>query len=392
MTKINNVELHEFNFEAKNLGNLTGAESVGAFGYMKGESSEIKKFAVVISTEDGNRGEYVTHWCASDSTFAQSCILAPKLLGRHAEEREGIYDDFKRELRQFDHMGHGPLDIALWDWTGKKLNCSISALLGGFKNKLPAYASTYHGDRNGGLDSKEAYADFAEYCYEIGYKAFKIHGWNDGNAKEEAENVLHVAKSVGERMTLMLDPACELKTFADALYVGRACDEANFFWYEDPYRDSGVSAFSHKKLREMIKTPILQTEHIRGLEPKADFLIAGGTDFLRMDPEYDMGITGGMKIAHLAESFGIDVEIHACGPAHRHMMSAIRNTNFYEIALVGPDCPNAIPPVYSCGYSDMLNCIDKDGFVSVPQGIGLGVTYDWDYIRKNTVNKRVFSL
>jgi len=392
MTKINNVELHEFKFEAKNLGNLTGAESVGAFGYMKGESAEIKKYAVVISTEDGNRGEYVTHWCASDSTFAQSCILAPKLLGRHAEEREGIYDDFKRELRQFDHMGHGPLDIALWDWTGKKLNCSISALLGGFKNKLPAYASTYHGDRNGGLDSKEAYADFAEYCYEIGYKAFKIHGWNDGNAKEEAENVLHVAKSVGERMTLMLDPACELKTFADALYVGRACDEANFFWYEDPYRDSGVSAFSHKRLREMIKTPILQTEHIRGLEPKADFLIAGGTDFLRMDPEYDMGITGGMKIAHLAESFGIDVEIHACGPAHRHMMSAIRNTNFYEIALVGPDCPNAIPPVYSCGYSDMLNCIDKDGFVSVPQGIGLGVTYDWDYIRKNTVNKRVFTL
>ena len=392
MTKINNVELHEFKFEAKNLGNLTGAESVGAFGYMKGESAEIKKYAVVISTEDGNRGEYVTHWCASDSTFAQSCILAPKLLGRHAEEREGIYDDFKRELRQFDHMGHGPLDIALWDWTGKKLNCSISALLGGFKNKLPAYASTYHGDRNGGLDSKEAYADFAEYCYELGYKAFKIHGWNDGNAKEEAENVLHVAKSVGERMTLMLDPACELKTFADALYVGRACDEANFFWYEDPYRDSGVSAFSHKRLREMIKTPILQTEHIRGLEPKADFLIAGGTDFLRMDPEYDMGITGGMKIAHLAESFGIDVEIHACGPAHRHMMSAIRNTNFYEIALVGPDCPNAIPPVYSCGYSDMLNCIDKDGFVSVPQGIGLGVTYDWDYIRKNTVNKRVFSL
>jgi len=392
MTKINNVELHEFKFEAINLGNLTGAESVGAFGYMKGESAEIKKYAVVISTEDGNRGEYVTHWCASDSTFAQSCILAPKLLGRHAEEREGIYDDFKRELRQFDHMGHGPLDIALWDWTGKKLNCSISTLLGGFKNKLPAYASTYHGDRNGGLDSKEAYADFAEYCYELGYKAFKIHGWNDGNAKEEAENVLHVAKSVGGRMTLMLDPACELKTFADALYVGRACDEANFFWYEDPYRDSGVSAFSHKRLREMIKTPILQTEHIRGLEPKADFLIAGGTDFLRMDPEYDMGITGGMKIAHLAESFGIDVEIHACGPAHRHMMSAIRNTNFYEIALVGPDCPNAIPPVYLCGYSDMLNCIDKDGFVSVPQGIGLGVTYDWDYIRKNTVNKRVFSL
>ena len=30
-------------------------------------------------------------------------------------------------------------------------------------------------------------------------------------------------------MTLMLDPACELKTFADALLIGRACDEEIFF-------------------------------------------------------------------------------------------------------------------------------------------------------------------
>jgi len=139
------------------------------------------------------------------------------------------------------------------------------------EKRLPAYASTYHGDRNGGLDTKEAFGDFALQCLDMGYNAFKIHGWHEGNAKEEADNVLYVAKQVGDKMTLMLDPACQLRTFADALYVGRACDDANFFWLEDPYRDSGVSAFSHKRLREMIKTPILQTEHIRGIEPKCDF-------------------------------------------------------------------------------------------------------------------------
>ena len=104
---------------------------------------------------------------------------------------------------------------------------------------------------------------------------------------------------------LMIDPACELRTFMDALYVGRACDDAGYFWYEDPFRDGGVSAFAHKKLREMIKTPILQTEHVRGVEPKADFLIQGGTDFLRSDPEYDMGITGAMKIAHYDSPHGL---------------------------------------------------------------------------------------
>ena len=63
----------------------------------------------------------------------------------------------------------------------------------------------------------------------------------------------------------------------------------------------------------MIRTPLLITEHVRGLEAKADFVINGGTDMLQVDPEYDLGITGALKIAHLAEALGLDVEIHACG-------------------------------------------------------------------------------
>ena len=51
-----------------------------------------------------------------------------------------------------------------------------------------------------------------------------------------------MGKKVGDRMTLMIDPACEYNTFGDALKVGRACDEARFFWYEDPYSDGGLAA------------------------------------------------------------------------------------------------------------------------------------------------------
>jgi len=135
----------------------------------------------------------------------------------------------------------------------------------------------------------------------------------------------------------------------------------------------------------MIKTPLLQVEHVRGVEPKADFIIAEGTDFVRADPEYDMGITGAMKIAHMSESFGLDCEIHASGPAHRHVMASIRNTNYYELALVGPGTPNAVPPVYKCGYSDQLEDVGKDGCYPVPEGPGLGVEYDWEFIERNRV-------
>lgn len=388
MSTIQDIEIVDFAFEARNIGRVGLGQMVG---HKKGASTTVVKQAIVIRTKDGLVGEYVTNWGGTPATRGEMEMLAPFLIGRNALEREGIHDDLKREMRQWSGMGQGPLDIALWDLAGKKYGASVSELIGGYRKRLPAYASTYLGDDNGGLDSKEAYAAFAQECYGLGYRAFKIHGWNEGDAKREAENVLHVAAAVGDRMTLMLDPANQLRTFADALYVGRACDEGDYFWYEDPFRDNGKSAFAHRKLREMLKTPLLITEYVRGIEPKADFIVAGGTDFVRVDPEYDLGITGGLKIAHLGEAFGLDVEVHAAGPAHRHLMSAMRNSNYYEVALVGPDTPNMIAPVYTCGYTDQVDCVGEDGCVPVPEGPGLGVSYDWDYIARHEVARRKFS-
>jgi len=73
------------------------------------------------------------------------------MIGRDPMEREGLLDDLKRELRQWSGMGQGPLDIALWDMAGKKYNAPVSELIGGFRKRLPAYASTYLGDSAGGL-------------------------------------------------------------------------------------------------------------------------------------------------------------------------------------------------------------------------------------------------
>ena len=197
---------------------------------------------------------------------------------------------------------------------------------------------------------------------------------------------------MGGKLDLMIDPGGDLRTFADALRVGRACDEMEFFWYEDPLRDCGTSQAVHRKLRQMIRTPLLITEHVRGVEPKADWIVAEATDFVRADPEFDLGITGAMKIAHLSEAFGLDVELHGCGPAHRACMSAIRNTNYYELGLVGPAVGNFIsPPVYACGYSDALDAVGPGGYVPVPTGPGLGVVYDWEFIRKNTTAVHRFS-
>jgi L-alanine-DL-glutamate epimerase-like enolase superfamily enzyme len=225
----------------------------------------------------------------------------------------------------------------------------------------------------------------------VGYSAYKIHGWgNDpadrGYIRREVANVLAARRAVGDTMDLMLDPACEYDTWADALRVGRACDEAEFFWYEDPYKDGGISAFAHKRMRELIKTPLLLGEHVRNVESHIDFSLAGGTDYLRADAHYDGGVTGLMKIAHAAEGLGMDVEIHAPTPEHRHCMASIRNTNYYELGLVHPSIRTTRAPIY-LDYSDDLDAIDKNGHVPVPQGPGLGVTIDWEYVRRHETGR-----
>ncbi|WP_227355984.1 mandelate racemase family protein [Haladaptatus salinisoli] len=376
------IESTEFSYELEDVGtDKHGFNLV----YDPGETTERKLFGIKIHTDTGITGEYVG---GNSPAAAQYNIIANYLIGKNPLEREKHWSEVKRALRKYDRMGMGPIDIALWDFAGKYYDAPIHELLGTYRERFPAYASTYHGDENDGLDSPQAFADFAEECLEMGYNGFKIHGWGGGDDQRELQREIDAVHAVGERvgdeMDLMHDPACELETFADTLQLGKACDEQEFFWYEDPFRDGGISMHAHRKLSQRLDTPILQTEHVRGLELKSDFAASESTDFVRADPEYDAGITGAMKVAHIAEGFGIDVEFHAPGPAQRHCIAATRNTNYYELALVHPNCQNTQPPVYRGGYSDMLDTIDNDGMVEVPNGPGLGVEYDWEYIESNT--------
>ena len=344
---------------------------------------------LLIHTSEGITGEYVG---IRGPALAEVQVVADYLIGKNPLEREEIYNDTKRALRHFAMLGTGIIDICLWDIAGKLYGEPIWKLLGGKSKKLPCYASTLHGDENGGLTTPDDFIEFAEQCKSLGYPAFKVHGWGlaRNNIKREIENVLRLGEKFENKLDLMIDPACEIKNFADTLALGKACDEAKFFWWEDPFQDGGVSQFAHRKLRQMVKTPILQTEHIRLLEQHVDFIVADATDLVRAGAHEDGGITGVMKIAHASEGFGLDVELHGPGPAHRHIMTSIRNTNYFEMGLVHPNVATTKSPVYK-DYSDDLNSIDKDGCVEAPNGPGLGVELDWDWIKAHQTDKGIIA-
>ena len=379
--KITKIEIHQFDYELTDLAH--GNE--GAI-YKPGSTITNTACAIRVLTDVGVVGEYAS---ANVFEFSGIATFAKSLIGVDALAREYVYSRIKQAARQQAEVGIAPVDIALWDLAGRYHDAPIHRLLGGFRKTLPTYVASVHASEHEDLATPEEMGDFAVQCKELGYPAFKIHGWENGRVDREIEAILTVRERVGDEMDLMSDPYNALQTFADAFKVGRACDEATYLWYEDPMADGGISQHGHQRLRDLLSTPLLISEHVRGLEPRVDFMVSGATDLVRGDVQYN-GITGTMKLAHAAEGLGLDIELHSPGPAQRQCMAAIRNTNYYELSGSRAKGPNSNQlPIYTDGYSDQIDDA-TDGHFPVPQGPGLGVTYDWEMIQRRRTDLVVY--
>ncbi len=209
---ITKIESREFRYPLEDLG--TDEHGFNLI-YEPGETTWRKLFGIKIHTDTGITGEYVG---GNSPGAAQINMFADYLVGKNPLKREKHWSEIKRALRKYDRMGIGPIDIALWDFAGKYYDAPIHELLGTYRTSIPAYASTYHGDENGGLDSPEAFADFGEECADRGFPGYKIHGWGGSDSSRDLERELEaihaVGERVGDRVDLMYDPACEYETFA----------------------------------------------------------------------------------------------------------------------------------------------------------------------------------
>jgi len=227
--RIVKIELTEFKYS------LTDVRPEGTINipiYCKGETLNGRSRIVRIFSDAGVTGEYVG---GSGTEHSAIGMIAGLALGQSAFAREKIYNNAKQALRQHARMGMSQVDMALWDLAGKIFEVPVYQLLGEQRSALPAYASTYVGDREpDGLNSPEAYADFGEQCLELGYRAFKIHPWQDAPVTEHVRLVEAVGERVGDRMDLMLDPFCAILTFGDAVKVGHACDAHGFYLVGGP--------------------------------------------------------------------------------------------------------------------------------------------------------------
>jgi len=294
------------------------------------------------------------------------------LVGEDPLNRERIWQKFWRNLRS-SRLGFaiGPVDCALWDLFGKATNTPVFRLLGGMRDRIPAYASTVT------LDSLEEYMKLAEACQEAGYKAIKLHAW--GRLEQDAELCRALRNRVGADVELMYDASSMFNTFEDAVWFGRQLEEQNFLWYEEPMDHFNTTALA--RLANELEIPLAIAEATHGGPWDALTQIkAGAADIILTGPldAYKGGLTGVMKTAHICEGYGIMCAIHGGSIACLHAACAIYNTKYFERLV--PETFYAPP-----GIRDASTEIDSDGYARPWDAPGLGIEVDWDWVNAHTV-------
>ena len=294
--------------------------------------------------------------------------LKPVVLGQDPLDRERLYHALWQRSRSTTARAIGAVDVALWDLAGKVAGLPIHRLLGSYRHRVRAYASSAV------LATPEAYGEEAARFKAKGWTAYKIHPPTD--PATDIAVCQAVRRAVGDGYAVMLDGSWAYD-YPTALRVGQAIEALGYHWYEDPLADDDI--YSYVKLKQHLRIPILATEYSPGgFTAYAPWLLARATDFLRGDVAVKGGITACVKAAHLAEAFHMNYEVHHGGNslnnvANLHVIMAIRNCEFFEVLL----------PAGAQKYGLVEDIeVDGQGLVHAPTGPGLGAQIDFDLIER----------
>ncbi|MGR3868224.1 enolase C-terminal domain-like protein [Streptomyces graminifolii] len=314
-----------------------------------------------IGTDEGVEGVALFARPGAHSTLRDLVdrVFRAELLGADPFQREWLW----HRVWELDRIHELPLptlgliDIALWDLAGRYHGEPVWRLLGGFRDAIPAYASTST------FSSTAEFLDVADQCLALGYRGIKLHAW--GDARRDADLCLALRAHVGPDVPLMYDGSAGFD-LPDAIRVGRALSEADYLWYEEPIREFSISAY--QRLAETVDVPLLVAETSDGAHMNAaDFIRSGAATFgVRAGTTLRGGVTGAMRTAHLADAYRLRAEVHGSDIPNHHLCMAISNTTYYESLVTSV---NVVRERH----------VDAQGLVHAPVGPGIALPLDLGY-------------
>ena len=290
--------------------------------------------------------------------------LIPILIGKDPLMREAILHEMRPRVFPLPAGALAAIEIALFDLAARQAGEPLYRLLGGARDRLPAYASPPM------LADVPAYLDFVSQCLEAGFRAIKFHTWCDPSRD------LALARAVrreypGGGVEFMLDVENNY-TRDEAMRAGRELADLGFRWFEAPLPDHDLEGY--RALGRGLSIPVLPSGNwIQDLSFFREAIRTQAWGAARTDVTMMGGIGPARKAAALAQAAGLDCEIMAWGAnlaaaANLHLMLATGNCSFFEQAMPFEPFEFAMIDVIRPG---------PDGLVRAPTRPGLGLRVDW---------------
>lgn len=279
------------------------------------------------------------------------------------------------------------LEIACWDILGKDRDCPVHMLIGGRMNdRIRAYSYLYplpQHDIDAFWSSPDQAAESAADLVDRGYTAVKFdpagpYTMRGGHMPALSDISLSVAfckairDAVGDRADLLFGTHGQF-TPAGAIRLGQAIEAYSPLWYEEPIPPDDIPGMA--RVANQVRIPVATGERLTTTSEFAAVLRAGAAEILQPALGRAGGIWEARKIAILAQAFSAQVAPHLyAGPvewaANVQLAAATPNILMAETIET---------PFHAALIGDTISV--DNGFISLPDGPGLGIEVDEDLAR-----------
>lgn len=253
------------------------------------------------------------------------------------------------------------IDTAVWDARAKALGLPVCELAGGAQRSVPVY------DTEGGWlhFSIDELAANAAQAINDGRQGVKIKVGKP-NASEDVERLRAVREAIGPAAALMVD-ANQGFTRDEAVRRAHLYEPFDLTWLEEPLAADDVEG--HAILARSTSIPIAVGETMYSLAHFREYLSAGAASVVQPDVARIGGITPWLKVAHLAEAFGVPTAPHFLMELHVSLSAAVPNGRWVEwIPQLAPVTTSSIRV--------------SDGRAHPPSAAGIGISWDDEAIER----------
>jgi D-galactarolactone cycloisomerase len=299
--------------------------------------------------------------------------IAPRLLGSSALEVERCWEamlpptyDILRD-RSLALQAMACVDSALWDAAGKAVGLPLSVLWGGYRDRLPAICiGGYYSD-----DEADVARQIERYA-ELGFAGCKFKV--GGRSPEEDARRLRLARAAAPDGFVLMADANQGYTRAQALRFVRLTDDLEIRWFEEPVRWLN-DRLSMRDVRLASGIPVAAGQSETGRAGVRDLIVDGAVDVCNADASWIGGPTEWRRLAALAGLYEVEMAHHEEPQVAAHLLASIPHGTYLETFDPERD------PFFWNLIANRREFVD--GHYLVPEGPGLGLELDWDYIERH---------